>query len=94
MSTSIQILALCLAFVGSLIIAVALAAVVLEVILVMMCRGLPTPQLEHGQGNGMPHSRAEGTKVMRVNQPNRSTVRIRSRAVTARPCQGRDFNHL
>jgi len=53
MSTSIQLLALCLAVVGSLIIAVALAGVILEVILVMMCRGLPTPHLEHGQGNGM-----------------------------------------
>ena len=56
MSTSIQLLALCLAVVGSLTIAVALAGVILEVILVMMCRGLPTPHLEHGQGNGVPHS--------------------------------------
>jgi len=56
MSTQIQILALCLALVGSLVIAVALAGVVLEVILAMMCRGLPMPQLERGRGNGKPFS--------------------------------------
>ena len=50
MSTPIQILVLCLAFVGSLIFAVALARVLLEVIFAVMDRGLPRPQ--HSQGKG------------------------------------------
>ncbi len=51
MSTPIQILALCFALVGSLIIAVTLAGIILKVVYVMMCWGLPTPQSERGQGN-------------------------------------------
>ncbi len=50
MNTSIQILALCLAFVGSLTIAVALARVILEIIVGLMCRGLPTPHAGRSKG--------------------------------------------
>ncbi len=43
MNTLLQSLALCLAFVGSLIIAVALGRVTLEVVFAVMSQGLPTP---------------------------------------------------
>ncbi len=50
MSTPIQILALCLACVGCLFIAIALARVILEVVFAVMYRGLPTPQTTQGKG--------------------------------------------
>ena len=77
MSTSLQLLALFLAFVGSLIIALALARIILEAMFAVICRGLPTPH--NGRGKRVVHSagyQSCGTKA-RASSEVRAVVRYR-----------------
>ncbi len=83
MNTSIQILALCLAFVGSLTIAVALARVILEIIVGLMCRGLPTPHAGKSKG-----TLVSAVLIYGKTKPDVLRVFVRS-SVTAVSCSVR-----